>query len=898
MIGSTVSRYRILSKLGGGGMGVVYEAEDTELGRHVAIKFLPEETAGSPDALERFKREARAASALDHPHICMVLDVGTHEGRPFLVMERLTGHTLKYAIGGRPMPVDRIVSLGEQIADALDAAHRAGIVHRDLKPANLFVTGRGDAKVLDFGLAKQVSPESSGPVTAEATTVAGEFLTGVGTTVGTAAYMSPEQARGEAVDARSDLFALGVVLYEMATGRLPFEGSSSAELFAAILRNPPVPPSRSNPEIPRKLEEVILKALEKDPALRYQTAAGLRSDLLLLERDASSGSTPSAGAPPSVPESRAHGRRLATGLAAAATVALVAVGYLVFGRGTPPRPAESTTGPKRLAVLPFENLGGSDDDYFADGITDEVRTKLTNLPGLTVIARASSNQYKKTAKRPAEIGKELGVDYLLSGTVRFASDSFGVRRVQVSPELSIASTATSKWAQSFDATLTDVFEVQGEIATRVAESLDLALSAGSKRRLEERPTRSLAAYDAFLRGEAASQAMTASDPPSLRRAVDQYEQSVALDAGFLEAWERLSRASSSLYFLLTPTPALAARAKEAAEKALELGPERPEGHRALGEYYWRVVKDNARAFPEMEKARALNPSDADSTTSLALVEQALGQWDAAYSHLKEARRLDPRSVRTLGRLGIAAGILHRIPEAREINAAGLALAPTNLLLLESQAMTYLQEGDLAGARAVLGSAPAELEPTALVAYMATYQDLAWVLDEEQRRLLLRLSPSAFGDDRAVWALCLTEAYALENDQANVRRYAEIARAETESQLIAAPDDATRHAILGLMLAHLGRKAEANREGQRATELMPISKDAYLGPYIQHQLVRIYLLTGEYERAIDRLESLMKIPYNVTPAWLRIDPDFEPLHDNPRFQKLVESPAGNGLSSSG
>ena len=273
MIGSTVSRYKIVAKLGGGGMGVVYDAEDTELGRHVAVRFLPGESTPSPETIERFKREARAASALEHPHICAVYDVGVHDGQPFLVMERLKGQSLKHAISDEPLPLDRVLALGEQIADALDAAHRAGIVHRDLKPTNLFVTQRGDAKILDFGLAKMGAGVSGVGVTADALTIAGDFLTEAGTTLGTAAYMSPEQARGETVDARSDLFSLGVVLFEMATGRLPWPGESTAELFASILRSEPEPPSSFSPELPAEFDRIVFKALEKDASLRFQSAA-------------------------------------------------------------------------------------------------------------------------------------------------------------------------------------------------------------------------------------------------------------------------------------------------------------------------------------------------------------------------------------------------------------------------------------------------------------------------------------------------------------------------------------------------------------------------------------------------------------------------------------------------
>ena len=552
------------------------------------------------------------------------------------------------------------------------------------------------------------------------------------------------------------------------------------------------------------------------------------------------------------------------------------------------RPAATPAhaGVKRLAVLPFENLGSKEDDYFADGITDEVRGKLTNLPGLEVIARTSSNGYRKTQKKPQEIGKELDVEYLLTGTVRFAKGSDGTRRVQVSPELSLASSAASRWAQPFDATLTDVFQVQGEIATRVAQALDVALSAGEKRRLEAKPTRNLPAYEAYLRGEEASQSMAASDPLSLRRAIGHYEQAVALDEGFLEAWARLSRASSLLYVNGTPTPAGTRRALEAAEKALALGPERPEGHQALGDYYRLVVKDSARALPEMERARRLSPGSADYAASLAVTEQFLGRWEASLGRLKEAQRLDPRSVRTLRSLGFAALRLHRTSEARKAFDRGLALAPTNLALLQRKAIDVSPGGrpgrsscgpeggaEGSGADGARGLRGQRRGPR-LGARRGAARPPRSPHAERLRRRSRRLGPLPHAGVRA--EARRTECPEVRRDRA--RRLRGAARA--------APEDAQRHAELGLSLAYLGRKVEAIREAEKAMELLPISRDAYVGPYFQHQLVRVYILTGENEKALDKLEPLLKIPYNLTPGWLRIDPNFDPLRKSPRFQKLV------------
>ncbi|HYN20152.1 MAG TPA: hypothetical protein VE078_04270, partial [Thermoanaerobaculia bacterium] len=484
--------------------------------------------------------------------------------------------------------------------------------------------------------------------------------------------------------------------------------------------------------------------------------------------------------------------------------------------------------------------------------------------------------------------EELEVGYLLTATVRWEK-SGGTSRVQVSPELievSGSGAPTSKWQQPFDAALTNVFQVQSDIASRVAQALGVALGAGEEKRLSEKPTQNLAAYDAFLKGEEAARSLGVFDPPSARKALGFYEQAVALDPGFTQAWAQVSIVNSLLYFNSAPTPQLAERARQAAEKAVALAPDRPEGYLALGHYQRSVVLDFNRALEQFAKGQRLAPGSADLLRGTAATEQSLGRWESAVEHFRQAERLDPRFVQTPRRLGETLLFLRRYPEAREVYDRGLALAPANLDMIENKALVFLGEGDLAGARAVLKAAPKEVEPTALVAYVATYWDLVWVLDEEEREVLLRLTPGAFDDDRGIWGICLAQAYALKGDAANTHSHAEETRKAFEEQIRAAPEDAFRHVGLGLALAYLGRKEEAIREGERGVALAPVAKDAYSGAYNQHQLARIYILLGEPEKALDQLEPLLKIPYYLSPGWLKIDPNFDPLRKNPRFQKLV------------
>jgi len=875
--GTRLGPYEILAPLGAGGMGEVYRARDAKLDRDVAVKVLPASVADDPEALARFEREAKAVAALSHPNILSIFDFGRHGGVVYAVTELLEGETLRGKLDAGPVSQRQAMDYGLQIAKGLSAAHERGIVHRDLKPENVFVTKDGHVKILDFGLAKRVAAtpgEATNVPTVEGQTEPGKVM-------GTVGYMSPEQVKGLPVDHRSDIFSFGTMQYELLSGKRAFKRDTSAETIVAILTQEPPELTGSGRSISPALDHIVKHCLEKEPGNRFQSA----KDIAFALSEASGPTTVTSGVQVVPAPTYTKTSRL---LLAAGLIAVVGVGAGVFLMRRAQRSPGAAAGVKPMAVLPFENLGAAEDDYFADGIADAVRGKLTSMPGLEVIARGSSIPYKKTTKTAQEIARELGAHYLLTATVRWQKGGGG-NRVQVSPELveiRESGAPASRWAQPFDAAVTDVFQVQSDIASRVAQALGVALGAGEEKHLAERPTENLHAYEAFLKGEQAAGALAKNDPPSVRKALGFYEQAVALDPAFAQAWARIAAANSLLYFNSSPSPELSEHAHDAAEKAIALAPNDPESYRAMGTYKRMVLVDFRGAQEQFARGRRLAPRNTDLMRNSAQVEMSLGQWDAAVAHLRDAERLDPRSVAVYGQLGNVLLTLRRYQEARQPIDAGLALSPDNLYLIEKRAMSFLGEGDLAGARAYLATLPKSVEPTELVAYLANYQDLGWVLNEEQREVLLRLTPAAFDDDRGSWAICLAQALWWKGDAAGARKYAEEARKVVEDQLRVAPGDAGRHAGLGLALAYLGRGEDAIREGQRGVELLPVSKDAINGPYNLHQLVRIYILAGQPEKALDNLERLLQVPYYVSPAWLKIDPNFDPLRQNPRFQKLV------------
>ncbi len=923
-------RYRVEKVIGEGGMATVYLAEDLKHRRRVAVKVMRPELAATLGT-DRFLREVEIAAQLSHPNILPMYDSGDAEGILYYVMPYVDGESLASRIQrDGELPVPEALRLGREVAEALAYAHKRGIIHRDIKPANILLS-EGHALVADFGIARALDAE-------------GEAITRTGLAIGTPQYMSPEQSTGDkAVDARTDIYALGAVIYEMLTGEPPFTGRTPQAVVARSLTERPRPLAATRDGLPAGLEDVIGKSLSRSAADRYPTATALAESLATVETGAHRLPAPSAaparlwillgvvaflalatvafmagrwGLPAwvlwaaialaafggvilvltaSAEKVRRGGGTLSgfrtrltwrnAGLGGIGAVIAWAVMAGALSAGRSGSPALGSGGQTRVAVLPFQNQGDSANNYVVDGITDEVRGKLSQVNGLAVIASGSSSQYRGSTKVPQEIAKELGVQYLLVGRVRWAPGANATSgRVQVVAELENGSTGATTWQQTFDADLTDAFAVQAAIATRVATALGAELGTKESRDLAKRPTRNAAAWDAFLRATA----ITGNDPASLRQQVANAEQAVALDSNFTEAWAELSMAEALLYSNASHDPGARARALEAARRAMTMAPENAAGYVAAGLYYAIAVPDSALVRKYYDTALRLSPNDPEVLRRAASADLSLGNVARAIPRLEKVRELDPRAALVLSNLADAYTRVGRTADAIEAAEAALALAPGTLSSYETLAIARASGGDLAGAREASQRGVAALSPPAVAVFFAGFNEMSWVLDSSTQALVYRLTPTAFDGDRAWWGQSLATANWLRGRKDLARAYADSALTLSRAQMDAVPNDPSPRMLYALVLAYLGRSDEAITEARRALSASGAAAGNTLS-YNHLQMVRILLVLNRPDQAMDELETLLKLPTFVSRKWLTIDPTFTPLRGNPRFERIVAGP---------
>lgn len=871
---SFAKRYEIIEELGEGGMGKAYRAVDNKINEEVALKILRPEIAADKKHIERFSNELKIARKISHKNICRMYHLGEESGTHYITMEYIPGQNLGSIIKmTKQLSVGTAIRITKQVGEGLAEAHRLGVVHRDLKPGNIMIDKEGNARIMDFGIARSLEAQG---------------ITGAGAMIGTPEYMSPEQVEGKEADKRSDIYALGVILYEMLTGKLPFEGKTPLSIAMKHKSEIPLNPRKFNAQIPEDLSRVILKCMEKDKEKRYQSAEALSSELDNIEKGISLTEGISHEKRPITTRERKKINRKPWLIIAALLIlaVLIRFGIQFIKRGKSiPSPSSRLT---MLAVLPFVNLGLPEDEYFADGLTEELTSRLSAVHRLGIISRTSAKKYKQSDKTVKQIGEELDVDYVLEGSVRWDRRADGIGRVRITPQLIRVSDDTHLWAESYDRVIEDIFSVQSEITEHVIKKLDLTVMGPERKALYKQPTDNLEAYDYYLRsGKHASQGGENLDPEEYEKAVELCEKAIALDPDFTLAHINLSVIHLMTYGSgIDRTSERLAKSKAAIDKALQLEPDLPSAKLSLALYYYWGFQDYDRALEEFEAVQRAWPNY--TSPYIGYIQRRQGKWKESVKNVEKAFKLRPRDVSMATQLGISYLALRRYKEAEDWFNRSLSIDPNSFSAQLSMAdVAFLSEADTKEARTILETLPRN-----------RFTDYNWLtlymLERKFDEALDHLASlpydsfyySAFYFHKD---LAYASIYYAQKELSKMKIHANKAVIVIGEVLKENLTDPRLHAALGLTYAYLGRKQEAIREGNRAAELYPESRDAVEGRFYVHNRAIIYILVGEYDKAISELEYLLSIPSGdfISAPLLRVDPTWDPLRDHPRFKQLLD-----------
>jgi eukaryotic-like serine/threonine-protein kinase len=870
-------------------MAVVYLAHDLRHDRPVALKVLHPELAQTLGT-DRFLREIKLAARLQHPHIVSVHDSGTAgqldggAGLLWFTMPYIEGESLRDRLRREhQLPVEESIRITREVALALDFAHRHGIIHRDIKPENILLL-EGHALVADFGIGRALDAASTD-----------DQITNTGFAVGTPAYMSPEQAMGERdIDGRTDVYSLGVVLYEMLAGEPPFGGPTAQAIAAKRMMGEVPSLRRLRPSVPEPLERVVLTALAPIPADRFATpglfAQALSASTAGVISSATTAATPSPVETKVSPPVRRRPSAPAWLTFVLGLLVTASMGMFLWSRSR--RPAEPA-GMKMLAVLPFKNMGAAGDQYFADGLTEEITSRLAGISDLGVVSRTSADQYKGSTKSLRQIGQELGVGYVLEGSVRWEKSPDGSSRVRVTPQLIRVTDDRHLWADRYDAELADVFQVQSSIAEKVTGAMNSALDPSEKRTINERPTTSTEAYDLYLRGiDYQNRGPSESD---VHNATEMFRRAVALDSNFAQAWARFSQGRSEEYwFFYDRTDAALSEAKAAAERAVRLRPDLSEPRVALGYYYYWGKLDYDRALEELAVARERQPNNADLFMATATIRRRQGRLAASIADFERAVQLSPRWGDAIGNLAETYLLNRQYDLGCQTADKGISIGPDIEFPRWIKIQCLVAKGDVQQAKQTLREAlqavdfPEMLRPAVGVGSIAGFAVMPNFLilgDTLYQPRVEHVTLAEFGDSADYYHL-KADLYGSERRAGLERAYLDSARTLLESHERAHPEEANFHARLGLVYARLGRKTEAVQEGETAVKLLPVSREAFRGVNLRSALAMIYATVGMRSQAIDELEHLLSIPSEISPGLLRNDPRWAVLRGDPRFEKLI------------